>query len=271
MGIYDRDYYRKSPSRFGAFQTWSVTMWLIGINVAVFVLDGLMQRMAESPDAFGDPLVATSRRMLYEMGMGPLQRAGYFSFTLAVQHFQVWRFVTFQFLHESVGHLFWNMLGLYFFGPMVENHLGNRRYLAFYLLSGIGGAAGYIVLYACKFLLTDPAAPLIGASAGIFGVLAGAAKMAPGLPIRMWFPPVVLKLRTLVLIYIGIAFYTVVVYGSHGSNNAGGESAHLGGALVGFLLMSNEGLLDFFDRRWPRLRYGSRRVTFSDWRRDQNH
>jgi membrane associated rhomboid family serine protease len=89
--------------------------------------------------------------------------------------------------------------------------------------------------------------PLVGASAGIFGVLIAAAHVAPNAMIMMMFPPVPMRLRTLAWVFIAIAVYTVFTRG----RNAGGEAAHLGGAIVGFLLMQGERILTD-GRRAPR-------------------
>src|SRR5437868_2761465 len=124
MGIYVRDYYRDSPSRggFGHFSAFSVTTWLIAINVAVFFLDGILRRAyvpEMSDDAFGMSPAEYRRFYQYLMfaHMGPLERWGYFSTATAIYGGQVWRFLTFQFLHASGGHLIGNMLALFLFGP----------------------------------------------------------------------------------------------------------------------------------------------------------
>src|SRR5438128_207264 len=126
MGIYDRDYYRKSLPRggFAHFTFWSVTTWLIVINIGVFMVDGAMHRAAtrEYDGTFGPTIVP----------MSPLTQWGYFSTEKAIYSGQIWRFITFQFLHESPGHLLYNMIALFFFGPIVEGQFGQRRFLAFY-------------------------------------------------------------------------------------------------------------------------------------------
>jgi hypothetical protein len=76
----------------------------------------------------------------------PLHALGHFSTYLAVFKLEVWRLVTFQFLHANVTHLLFNMIGLYMFGGMVEQYLGSKRYLAFYLACGICGGLGYLLL-----------------------------------------------------------------------------------------------------------------------------
>src|SRR5690348_16828059 len=136
MGIQDRDYTRTSTrfapaaSAVGRMRMWSVTTWLIAINVAVFVLD-----------------VVTG---------GLLREWGCFSADTAIGGLQVWRFITFQFLHFGTWHIFGNMLALYFFGPMIERYLGSKRYLAFYLICGVAGAVMYLLLMYAHMLNVHP-------------------------------------------------------------------------------------------------------------------
>ena len=198
---------------------WGVTTWLIAINVAVFVIDAL-----------------SGYRVTWW---------GYFSVATAIRHVQLWRFLTFQFLHADVGHIFFNMLSLYFFGGLVEGWLGRSRYLAFYLLCGISGALGYLVLWRIGLVISDADTPLIGASAGVFGVLIACVKIAPNMAVQLLFPPVTMRMKTLAWVFIGIAVLTIVSKGP----NAGGEAAHLGGAFIGWLLISNHQWLNVFDRR----------------------
>src|SRR5215469_3676636 len=124
MGFAEREYSRRSygqPTVVGAMGMWSITTWLIVINIAVYVLN--------------------------EITGGLLAVWGWFSADTAIYHLQLWRFITFQFLHASPSHIIFNMLSLYFFGPLIEQYLGPRRYLAFYLLCGIAGAVLYLVLW----------------------------------------------------------------------------------------------------------------------------
>jgi membrane associated rhomboid family serine protease len=197
---------------------WSVTTWLIAINVAVFVVDMLSG--------------------------GILTEWGYYS-VAAMRHWQIWRILTFQFLHANIEHLFFNMLSLYFFGPLVESWLGRKRFLAFYLLCGISGAGSYVILWRMGLVIGWSQTPLIGASAGIFGVLIACVWLAPNMTVQMLFPPISLRMKTLAWIFIGIAVLTIVSRGP----NAGGEAAHLGGAFVGWLLISNHHWLNIFDRQ----------------------
>lgn len=216
MGIYDRDYYRIPPRRRLSLPMWSVTGWLLFLNIAVFFADRIFLK-------------------------GLLVRWGYFSATAAIDYLQLWRFITFQFLHADLGHLLFNMLSLYFFGRLVENYLGSRRFIAYYLLAGMGGAVLYLLLLYSRVLGYAPWVPMVGASAGIFGILLGAAYIAPNATVMMLFPPIPVKLRTLAWIFVGIAVYIIL---SHG-RNAGGEAGHLGGAVVGYFLIRRPNLLNF--------------------------
>jgi membrane associated rhomboid family serine protease len=256
MGIYDRDYYREPPPsrRWGNFSTTSVTTWIIAINVLVFFADSMLrQRLIRQ---YAHRIPADYLPFLF----GPLKAWGYFSVTKAITELQLWRFITFQFLHANIGHLFSNMLGLYFFGPIVETYFGARRYIAFYLLCGCAGAATYLLMLLAG-LLQGPNVPLVGASAGIFGVLVAGAMVAPNITVMLLFPPIPIKFKYLALILVGYAMYVAFTNG----DNAGGQAAHIGGAVLGFLLMRNPYLLNIFVRKHQRVR---RRK--SDWTNDYN-
>lgn len=221
---------------------WSVTTWLIVINLAVYILNGLTK--SPSNDY-----------------VGWLDLWGYFSADTVVYRLQLWRFITFQFLHAGLEHIVFNMLSLYFFGPLIEGYLGSRRYLAFYLLCGAAGGALYLILWRMGILQEGAATPLVGASAGIFGVLVAGARIAPDTTVMLLFPPIPMRLRVLALILLGIAVWVVFANGA----NAGGQAAHLGGAALGALLIWHPEWLSFVDRlSWRRRRRG--RFSSDDWR-----
>lgn len=244
MGFADRQYARddyRSPAMAGAIRMWSITTWIIVINVVVYVLNGF-SRSADN----------------YYLGW--LYVWGFFSAQTVVAGIQLWRLITFQFLHAGVEHLFFNMLALYFFGPIIEAYLGSRRYLAFYLLCGMAGAATYMLLLGLGVLHDGWQTPLIGASAGIFGVLVAGAKVAPDTTVMLLFPPIPMRLRVMAVVMLGIALLVVFSNGT----NAGGQAAHLGGAALGALLIWRPSLLNFADF-WPRRRRKRRPFT-DNWR-----
>jgi membrane associated rhomboid family serine protease len=188
---------------------------------------------------------------------------GHFSTGKAFTELQIWRFITFQFLHANLAHLLFNMVGLWFVGEMVERRLGRRRYLAFYLLCGAAGAVMYLILNLLGYaigarlpglLTNDLYTPLVGASAGVFGVLMAAARLYPNeIVLVMMLVP--MRLATAVYLFIFLAALNLFF----GGTNAGGDAAHLGGAIAGALLIRRPYLLsevvDFFtpkSRRRPR-------------------
>lgn len=187
----------------------------------------------------------------------PAYALGYFSTYMGFRRFEVWRLITFQFLHAGFLHIFFNMLGLWMLGRPVEEHLGGRKYLAFYLMCGICGGLMYLLLNGLGaafqamhwpkipgLLFEDTATPLVGASAGVFGVIMACAYLAPNSIVQMIFPPISLRMRTFAYVYVAIAAVSLFI----GTGNAGGEAAHIGGAIAGFFFIRNIHLLrDFFD------------------------
>lgn len=177
-----------------------------------------------------------------------------FAFTIqtALREFAVWEFITFQFLHGSVGHVLFNSLGLFFFGPWMERWWGAKRFLIFYLVSGAGGAVLYTVLqFAGALPGSDLQTGLVGASAGIYGILVGVAVIAPSMRVSLLFPPITLTMRQLALALLAISVGSIVL---KIGGNEGGEAGHLGGAIMGFILMKARGWAG-----WVRGKTGSRR------------
>ncbi len=233
---------------------WSVNTWLIVVNIAIFVA----QQMRLVPTISNPEVVAI-------FGTSPVDALTYFGhFSTAEAFFykangvtylnlEVWRLLTFQFLHDqsSIWHVGLNMFGLYIFGGMVEQYLGRKRYLAFYLICGIFGGLTYLILNGLGLaglsipgvLSNDPRTPLVGASAGVFGVILACAYLAPNARIMLLFPPIPLPLKVFAYGYVAVAAFNLIV----GGNNAGGDAAHIGGAIAGAYFIRNSHLLrDFF-------------------------
>lgn len=185
--------------------------------------------------------------------MSPVKAHGHLSTHYGVYGVQVWRYLTFQFLHGDVWHLFFNMLGLYIFGGMVEQYLGSRRYAAFYLTCGIFGAIAYILLNLLGVGLGRPIpglltssvfTPLVGASAGVFGVIMACAFIAPNAIVQLLFPPIPMKLKWFAYGYVAFSLLNLL----RGGANAGGDAAHVGGAIAGYFFIRNaHHLRGFFD------------------------
>lgn len=176
-----------------------------------------------------------------------IQNFGAFSINSAIFEGRIWEFITFQFMHGSVGHVLANSMGLFFFGPFVERWLGSLRFFVFYLACGVGGAAFFVLLtYLGVLPALSMVTSLVGASAGIYGIMIAVAVLAPHLQVTLFFPPITLTMRQLALSVIAIAV-AVIVFGL--GNNEGGEAGHLGGVIVGYILIRMAPLFGVDTRR----------------------
>lgn len=215
MGIAERDYHRQAPQSSGFLaQLTPVVKWLLFANIGIFFLD-----------------LFIDHKML---------SFGVFTIQSAIFEFQFWEFVTFQFLHGSLGHLLFNSMGLYFFGPWMERWWGSQKFLIFYLLCGCAGAVFFTLLVFLGLLPDSMQTGLIGASAGIYGIFIGVAVVAPDLRVALLFPPIELSMRQLAIALLVISIGAILL--SIGGNE-GGEAGHLGGAILGFILVRYPALL----------------------------
>lgn len=195
---------------------------LIVINVAVFVVIDVLIRtimgLANAPEIYGtikEWLVLPAWMIDSIEGQPFILR-------------QIWSPITYMFLHGDFLHLLFNMLFLYWFGMFVQNYLGSDKVVSIYVLGGLAGGLAYILLYNFVPLFEGQRAILLGASGAVFAIVAAAATYLPNTSVHLMFlGPVKLK-------YIALFYVVLFVYRLSG-NNAGGEAAHLGGALLGYL------------------------------------
>jgi membrane associated rhomboid family serine protease len=227
----------------------TMSAWLLVINVAIYLLGQYVWP--------AQVVMQPGSNLRYQLP-APIDSALLFSYATAVQHFEVWRFVTFQFVHGSLTHLVGNMIALMALGPVIEEYLGRRRFLAFYLMCGCVGPIAFLVLSAIWPQTYPPGASLVGASAGVFGVLVGAAMVAPDDWVELIFPPTPVKLRTMAIVMLAVAAYTVFAHGRNTDFNAGGEAAHLGGAAMGWYLIRRPERLDWAESIGPKKRWHPR-------------
>ncbi len=144
--------------------------------------------------------------------------------TADVLHGQIWRLITSQYLHAGIGHLFLNMLALYFLGHYLERYWGRARYFVVYTCCGLAGNVFLMVLNLIGWL---PYGLAVGASGCILGVLGACAVLFPQIRLIVYFFP--MKIRTAAVLFLVLYVANLVERGW----NAGGDAAHLAGLLVG--------------------------------------
>ncbi len=173
---------------------------------------------------------------------------GYFGlipFSNPVWSFYPWQLITYQFLHGGFSHIFFNMLILWMFGMEIENVMGSRKFLVFYLLAGIGGGL-------LQLLLGSGAGVIIGASGAVYGVMVAFAMFYPDRLIYIYFL-IPVKAKYLIVFLMVIEFLSV------GDGSFVAHLAHLGGAIVGFSFVMLDRQHNFnFDRLFNIFKSGGR-------------
>ncbi len=191
------------------FAKLNIAEKLIVINVAVFVLNALL------PFLFG-----WSRSAIDQWFHLPQD---FFDFLG-----QPWSLVTYSFFHGGLGHIFWNMLLLYFAGRIFLNLFNARRFIAVYFLGVIFGGLLFLLSYNVFPAFLEFNTALIGASAGVTAILIFICAYIPDQEVRVVFFNV--KLWQ-VGVFVVLVDLVQIPYGG----NAGGHLAHLGGAMLGYV------------------------------------
>ena len=145
---------------------------------------------------------------------------------------QPWSLISYFFLHLSFGHILWNMLFLYWFGKIIHDNIGNNAVISLYILGGIIGGLSYMALFNIIPFYGDRVSEslMLGASGGVFSIVAGSATLLPNYTFYLLFLGPV-RIKYIALFYILLSFFDVT------GSNAGGEIAHIGGALIGYLFI----------------------------------
>ncbi|MFT5737909.1 MAG: membrane associated rhomboid family serine protease [Maribacter sp.] len=190
------------------FSRLSIAEKLIAINVLVFIVERLTTFLLR--------LSSNSIVQWFELPKD------FFDFLL-----QPWSIVTYSFFHGGFGHLFWNMLLVYFVGRIFLNLFDARRFLNVYLLGVIMGGLFFFLGYNIFPAFFNINAYLIGASAGASAILIFICAYIPNQEVRLIFFNVKLW-------YIGAFVVLMDLIQLPASGNAGGHLAHLGGALLGY-------------------------------------
>ena len=172
--------------------------------------------------------------------------------------FKVWQPITYMFMHADMMHIFFNMFALYSFGGVLEAHWGGKRFINFYLITGLGALALQWAVQAFEvYQLTGSPinnletlsvasvtdvntlkaiylGPMVGASGAIFGLLVAFAVLYPNIEMYIMFIPVPIKAKYIIPVYIVIELFLGV---SQFAGDSVAHFAHLGGALIGYLLV----------------------------------
>ncbi|MFA6249715.1 MAG: rhomboid family intramembrane serine protease [Mucilaginibacter sp.] len=194
---------------------------LIGINVIVYLGINIVAVIEQLFTGFGNSAVLayTNEYLLLPASLPKLL-------------YRFWTPVTYMFMHAGIFHILFNMLWLYWMGQIFEEYLGNKRTIGLYLFGGLAGGLLFIACYNLipAFTSINAAATsvVVGASASVMAIIIATATLLPNYTIQLiLIGPV--KLKWIALFYIVIDFLGIA------GANAGGEIAHLGGALFGFI------------------------------------
>lgn len=194
---------------------------LIGINVVVFLAINIPSVIEQLFSGFGNSVISS-------VASDYLLLPAYLPKLL----YRFWTPITYMFMHAGVFHILFNMLWLYWMGQIFEEYLGNKRTIGLYLLGGLTGGllfvAAYNLIPAFTAVNAAQGGVIVGASASVMAVIIATATFLPDYTISMMFIGPV-KLKWIAVFYIVIDFLGIA------GGNAGGEIAHLGGALFGFI------------------------------------
>lgn len=207
----------------GSFSTPPVVQNIIILNVLFFMAEMIL------PARMGDWMFANLGLYFWESG-----------------NFHLHQLVTHMFMHANLTHLFMNMFALWMFGRTLEYELGSKRFLIYYMVTGVGAA---LIQLGVTWLQVDSMssaafvdqaklqsliyAPMIGASGAVFGVLLAFGMMHPNAMLMLLIPPIPIKAKYLVIGYGVLELFL----GTTGMQSGVAHFAHLGGMLWGFFLL----------------------------------
>lgn len=147
--------------------------------------------------------------------------------------FKPYQLLSHMFLHGGFMHLFFNMLWLVFMGPMIERMFGEKKFLFFYIVCGIGAALFYLVTQ--YYTAPNHSYSMLGASGAVSGVLIATAMYFPNSEIVLFPIPIPVKMKYFVMFYLGYEIFKGCSPAMQTGNVA--HFAHVGGALVGFIVI----------------------------------
>ena len=214
----------------GAFATPPITLNLIIANFMVWLACTILP--------IGDAI--REYGMLYWVGS---------------EKFHLYQFFTYMFLHADFQHMFFNMFSLWMFGRTLEIDLGPKKFLTYFFVCGVGAALLHMGVAAVEWLnikshiAAEAAAmgvsaaqlankiftnhAMLGASGAVMGVVMSFGVLHPNAMVMLMFPPIPMKAKWFVVVFLVIEFSAGVV----GVSDSVAHFAHLGGMLWGWLLL----------------------------------
>lgn len=171
-------------------------------------------------------------QLIEHLALWPMGLSGRELFAGITPRFELWQLLSYAFLHGGFAHIALNMYALWLFGSRIEYAWGSRAFAIYYIVAVLG--AGLVQLLVVSLAVADgPIYPTVGASGGVFGLLLAFGLTYPNERLMLIFPPIVMRAKWFVLIYIAIELYAGVTDTWSGV----AHFAHLGGMVSGFLLL----------------------------------
>ena len=153
--------------------------------------------------------------------------------------FKPYQLISYIFMHGGFMHILFNMYSLYIFGSVLESVWGGKKFIIYYMVTGIGAALFHLFITYLRIEsgVLDPylasIIPMVGASGAIYGLLLAYGVLFPNNVLTLFFPPVSLKAKYMVFVFGGLEF----LLGLGGSGDGVAHFAHLGGMLFGFVIL----------------------------------
>ena len=202
-----------------------------------------MEYRPKTPPAVQNLLIANCVVFLAMMLLDKMRIYELFAlFPVPSPFFKIWQPVTYMFMHGDFSHLFFNMFALWMFGRGLEQELGTKRFLTYYLVCGIGAGLVQLGVAQIDLMRLSEASilyrsylctPTAGASGAVFGLLLAFGMLHPNATIMLLIPPIPMKAKWFVIIY-GLL---ELLFGVSGKMDSVAHFAHLGGMFWGWLLL----------------------------------
>jgi membrane associated rhomboid family serine protease len=201
----------------------SPTRKLIIVNVAVFILSGLVMMVARGR---GPVYIAQAENLLQFFYVSPL-----FGTFLT----KPWSVVTYMFMHANLLHLAGNMMLLFYIGRILSDFQDNRKFFTLYFGGGIVGATLYMLVFRYLPTFAGNAGPMLGSSGGVMAIVVAAAVLLPNYELSFFrVYHIKLKWIALALVAVDVLYLT--------TSNHGGHLAHIGGSIFGSLFLTSKGV-----------------------------